>query len=236
MKVGKGFYALMIVGILVLGSIVGYIALHPNLSPYKETSQTEIYTTTENTMDTEVINTTEATSEASLEEISPSEQPQETIPETTTVESKETTTKRSKTTTEVPQVPTTQETTHHKNERTVYITPTGKRYHYSSSCAGENAISISISDAQEKGYTPCKTCTKNGGTSVEQLDTTEETINTPIVSETTEDYVEDTIPTEPTTKPTEPPLSPTEPSTMPKPTAPEPTKPESTETIQEAEV
>lgn len=236
MKVGKGFYALMIVGILVLGSLVGYIALHPNLSPYKETSQTEIYTTTKNTIDTEVINTTEAPSEASLEEISPSEQPQETIQETTTVESKETTTKRSKTTPETPKVHTTPETTPHKNERTVYITPTGKRYHYSSSCAGENAISISISDAQEKGYTPCKTCTKNGGTSVEPSDTTEEAINTQIVSETTEDYVEDTIQTEPTTKPTETPPKPTEPTTMPKPTAPEPTKPESTENIQEAEV
>lgn len=44
-----------------------------------------------------------------------------------------------------------------KKRSTVYITPTGKKYHYSKSCAGKNAISKKLSDV--KGlYGPCKKC------------------------------------------------------------------------------
>lgn len=39
----------------------------------------------------------------------------------------------------------------------VYITPTGKRYHYLKSCAGKNAIATTLADAQTR-YTPCKKC------------------------------------------------------------------------------
>lgn len=39
----------------------------------------------------------------------------------------------------------------------VYVTPTGKRYHFSASCAGENAIAVSIDEVGDR--TPCKTCT-----------------------------------------------------------------------------
>lgn len=42
---------------------------------------------------------------------------------------------------------------------TIYITPTGKRYHYSSSCAGKNATKSSLSNARSRGLTPCKKCT-----------------------------------------------------------------------------
>lgn len=42
----------------------------------------------------------------------------------------------------------------------VYITPTGSRYHYSSSCAGKNARGISLSSAKASGYTPCKKCAR----------------------------------------------------------------------------
>lgn len=41
---------------------------------------------------------------------------------------------------------------------TAYITPTGKRYHLSQSCAGENAIKTTIAEASDKGYTPCENC------------------------------------------------------------------------------
>ncbi len=44
------------------------------------------------------------------------------------------------------------------NSPTAYITPTGKRYHLSQSCAGENAIQTTIAEASEKGYTPCMNC------------------------------------------------------------------------------
>ena len=44
-----------------------------------------------------------------------------------------------------------------KKGNTVYITPTGKKYHYSKACAGKNAKPISLSDAK-KSYDPCKKC------------------------------------------------------------------------------
>ncbi len=40
---------------------------------------------------------------------------------------------------------------------TVYITPTGKKYHLSASCAGKNAIPTTKESA-EKTYEPCKKC------------------------------------------------------------------------------
>lgn len=43
---------------------------------------------------------------------------------------------------------------------TIYRTPTGKRYHYSRSCAGKNAISTTLGEAQSRGLTPCKTCSR----------------------------------------------------------------------------
>ena len=43
------------------------------------------------------------------------------------------------------------------NGPTVYITPTGKKYHYSSSCAGKNAIEKSL-DNVRNSYGPCKKC------------------------------------------------------------------------------
>ena len=41
---------------------------------------------------------------------------------------------------------------------TVYITPTGKRWHRLASCAGPNAIPTTIDEAESEGYTPCKKC------------------------------------------------------------------------------
>lgn len=45
-----------------------------------------------------------------------------------------------------------------QNSQSVYITPTGKRYHYLSSCAGENGYTVSLNNAIASGYTPCKKC------------------------------------------------------------------------------
>ncbi len=41
--------------------------------------------------------------------------------------------------------------------QTVYLTPTGTKYHYSKSCAGKNAIPTSKEDAV-KGHGPCGSC------------------------------------------------------------------------------
>lgn len=40
----------------------------------------------------------------------------------------------------------------------VFITPTGKRYHFDKECAGKNAIPSTLQIATGKGLTPCKTC------------------------------------------------------------------------------
>ncbi len=44
------------------------------------------------------------------------------------------------------------------NSRTVYVTPTGKKYHYSKSCAGSNAIETTENSAKYS-HDPCKKCT-----------------------------------------------------------------------------
>lgn len=47
-----------------------------------------------------------------------------------------------------------------ENSKIVYITKSGKKYHYSNSCSKGNFTAISIKDAIEKGYEPCKKCVK----------------------------------------------------------------------------
>lgn len=55
-------------------------------------------------------------------------------------------------------VNTTQEkTTKKKSGVTVYTTPSGKKYHYSKSCAGKNAIEEDLDDVQGS-YEPCQKC------------------------------------------------------------------------------
>ena len=44
-----------------------------------------------------------------------------------------------------------------KSGITVYITPYGEKYHYSSNCAGKNAMERDLSDV-EGIYDPCKKC------------------------------------------------------------------------------
>ncbi len=41
---------------------------------------------------------------------------------------------------------------------TVYVTPTGKRYHYSSTCGGKNSSPSTLEKAKAMGLTPCKKC------------------------------------------------------------------------------
>lgn len=44
------------------------------------------------------------------------------------------------------------------NSRTVYITPTGKKYHYDNNCNGGTYIPSTLAEAQANGLTPCKKC------------------------------------------------------------------------------
>ena len=43
---------------------------------------------------------------------------------------------------------------------TVYVTPKGKKYHYSASCAGKNARATTLSEAQASGKGPCSKCAR----------------------------------------------------------------------------
>lgn len=45
------------------------------------------------------------------------------------------------------------------NGKTVYITPTGEKFHIKESCAGENAIETELGKLGEE-YTACKRCAK----------------------------------------------------------------------------
>lgn len=67
--------------------------------------------------------------------------------ETTETTTRETTTEET----------TTEEETTKDTSRTVYITPTGEKYHYSKSCAGDNAIETSLDEVKDT-YQPCKKC------------------------------------------------------------------------------
>ena len=44
------------------------------------------------------------------------------------------------------------------NSQTVYVTPTGKRYHLSPTCGGKNSKATTLSNAKSMGLTPCKKC------------------------------------------------------------------------------
>lgn len=41
---------------------------------------------------------------------------------------------------------------------TIYKTPTGKKYHFNPSCAGDNRIVTNLDEATKLGLTPCKKC------------------------------------------------------------------------------
>ena len=43
-------------------------------------------------------------------------------------------------------------------QSTVYVTPTGKRYHYSKDCAGKNGKATTLQNAKARGLTPCQKC------------------------------------------------------------------------------
>lgn len=53
---------------------------------------------------------------------------------------------------------TTTSSTSSSQSKTVYVTKTGKRYHYSSSCNGGTYYASTLSDAQARGLTPCNKC------------------------------------------------------------------------------
>lgn len=50
--------------------------------------------------------------------------------------------------------------TESSTNKTVYITKTGKRYHYDNNCNGGTYYPSTLSEAQSRGLTPCNKCVK----------------------------------------------------------------------------
>ena len=46
------------------------------------------------------------------------------------------------------------------NSMTVYVTPSGKRYHYSQDCGGKSSKATTLEAAERLGLTPCQKCAK----------------------------------------------------------------------------
>lgn len=107
---------------------------------YTSTTAAASTTTTETTM------TTETTTKAPAATQSPA------VQRTTTT--KRPTTTRAKTETTTKATTTVRE----QESQTVYVTPTGKRYHLLSTCGGKNSAPIRLEDALSRGYTPCQKC------------------------------------------------------------------------------
>lgn len=78
-----------------------------------------------------------------------------TEPETTQPETTEQETSTAPETTETETQ--TKESTTKDTSKTVYITPSGSKYHYSQSCAGDNAIKTTLNQVKDT-YEPCKKC------------------------------------------------------------------------------
>lgn len=131
----------------------------------RSAGETYIYFTAEGgKVSSEMIKVTVLPKKEDVTTITATASPAETItePESTKVTQHEepSSIEESVTHTEKETQPHTESVTETTQQRgnTVYITPTGKRYHYSKSCAGKNARAVSKSDATGGGKTPCKKC------------------------------------------------------------------------------
>ena len=120
-------------------------------TPSKETITESTTSSIETTASTTEAKTTITTTENTTVE---KETTIQAVTETTT----QTTTKKATTTTTTQPTTTKEEYTQEKKSGiTVYTAPTGKKYHYSKACAGENARERDLSDVQGI-YEPCKKC------------------------------------------------------------------------------
>ena len=108
-------------------------------------STTAAAATTEATTTTVTTMTAETTTKAPAAAQSPAAQ-------------RTTTTKRPTTTRAKTETTITTTTVREQESQTVYVTPTGKRYHLLSTCGGKNSAPIRLEDALSRGYTPCQKC------------------------------------------------------------------------------
>ncbi len=151
----------IVAGVVATGGVIGGVTSANNDN--KDVT-TEAAVFEKNTQNEDVINlfedesdTEETTAEESTTEETTTEKITTTQKETTT--EKPTTTKKETTTkkaTTAKKTTTTQAT--QNNSRTVYRTPSGKRYHFDPECGGRNSYSVSLDDAKASGLTGCLKC------------------------------------------------------------------------------
>lgn len=118
---------------------------------------------TEKTKETTTISVSEITSESATTETTSETTTETTTKETTTSATttaqnttQKTTTTEKATTTTKKQAPA--QNSNSSDGRTVYKTPTGKRYHFDPDCGGKNSSAVSLDDAISMGLTPCQKC------------------------------------------------------------------------------
>ncbi len=140
----KRIIILVVVWIVLL--IFGYST--PDEEPSTtESTTTSIVQTTEETLDETEVTTTELETTSS-----PGSTTELTTTTTTTTTTKPTSTTKKVTTTK--KSTTTQKST----SKTVYVTPTGKKYHYDGHCNGGTYNPSTLDEAKSHGLTPCKKC------------------------------------------------------------------------------
>lgn len=104
----------------------------------------------------------EPTAEAPEEPPAPAEEPAEPQPEPQTELPQETPQAQQPSEpekpAEAPAAPAADPAPAQGNARTVYVTKTGKRYHYDSSCNGGTYYPSTLAEAKSRGLTPCKKC------------------------------------------------------------------------------
>lgn len=134
----KNIWFIVLVSIVGLSLFASVFAQSSNKHEPEISNSTSSYSTVSTTLQTTTTITTQI--------------------QTSKVETTPITTAKPTTTTKVKQ--TAAETVRQNIGSTVYITPTGKRYHYRSTCGGKNSKSTSLDSAINSGYTPCKKCAR----------------------------------------------------------------------------
>lgn len=133
-----------------------------NVDNQKVSEKNEVDNTNKITNNTNIVSTNESKndSEAIQQPKQNNYTKQENIKNTT--QSKNTSTQKNASTKSTSSSNTLKSNIPTKNitdsSRTVYITPTGKRYHYRSTCGGKNSTSTTLNNAIARGLTPCKKC------------------------------------------------------------------------------
>lgn len=93
-----------------------------------------------------------------LAETTSSESTSKTTTKITTTEKKTTTTEKSTAAPTTTKKQTTTQNAPEGDSRTIYVTPTGKRYHFDPDCGGKNSHSATLDYAISLGLTPCQKC------------------------------------------------------------------------------